>query len=51
MVQFKEKPICEECKKSEATAFVFFEEPKSPQRRNWKFRCQCNSDQERYYFP
>ena len=46
---FKQKPICEECGKNEATSFSFFPLDSDPMKGEWKFVCDCTIESEDYY--
>ena len=46
---FKQKPICEECGKNEATSFSFFPFDSDPSKGEWKFVCECTNESEDYY--
>ncbi|HLP45076.1 MAG TPA: hypothetical protein VK469_03980, partial [Candidatus Kapabacteria bacterium] len=50
MINFKETPKCEVCKKNEATAFSFIKDySKEGEKGQWKFSCNCTNSTERYY--
>lgn len=48
---FKKKPICELCSQNEATSFSFIATSSDPSIGDWKFVCECTSDEEDYYIP
>jgi hypothetical protein len=45
---FNQKPICEVCRKKEATSFSFLTESSDFSKGDWKFVCDCTAADESY---
>ena len=49
MLKYENRPWCEVCGESRATAFSFFIKDNSLTKKGWKFCCRCAAKIEDYY--